>query len=426
MKSNKNILKLIHVFVLIVLSIQVVYADDNSLADFISQTQIDGDIRMYDFSRSYGKPDKPSQSAFSLGGSLNLLSAHFLEGFQLGATFYTAQSLGLNSSNHAHVDNTLPGFTVNTLGQAFLQYQNNQWLARIGNQLINTPWLGPADSRMIPVTYQGAYVTYTPITDLTVTGLRITKFKSRTADNFTATNLYNSSNIGGSPIVALENQQNNGALAVGMQYQDNVFNAQVWGYQFYDFAKLFYIDSTYTILSNEIVKPFVSAQFLQEHGDGTNVLAQATNSVVAIKVYGALIGIKGDREQASVGYDHIAQQHGAFNNGAIVSPYTTGYAADPLYTTSMDAGLIEKTAGDAVKFSAMYFVLPHQLQLAASFAKYFTAPVLANTNEMDLDATYFFAGHLKGFTIRDRLGILNGNKAMGRFIYNRVMLQYNF
>jgi hypothetical protein len=33
---------------------------------------------------------------------------------------------------------------------------------------------------------------------------------------------------------------------------------------------------------------------------------------------------------------------------------------------------------------------------------------------------------LKGLSLRNRLGILNGNPTTGRFVYNRVMLQYDF
>ncbi len=156
----------------------------------IPYLEIDGNLRSYFFQRDYSKPNLADQKAFSFGGKLNALTEDCFYGFRLGVTGYTAQPLGLNSHHLERVDMTLPGKPVTTLGQAFLQYENNYFLTRIGNQLINSPWLNEADSRMIPATYQGFYAKITPMEDLDLVAMRMVRFKSRVKSSFSKSNLY--------------------------------------------------------------------------------------------------------------------------------------------------------------------------------------------------------------------------------------------
>lgn len=411
----------------ILLSIYCSEACANTLTDFFSRTQIDGDLRMYDFNRIFNNPDTRNETSFALGGSLNALTAPFLSGFQIGATFYTSQPLGLNSNNRANQDNSLPGFPVNVLGQTFLQYKTTHILMRAGNQLINTPWLGPSDTRMIPATYQGILANYAVNQDLNFTALRIIRFKSRTAKGFDQTNLYNTGNFVGTGIPAYGNRITPGAAAVGSNYQHDVIHAQAWFYQFYSFSQLFYADASYTFKTSTIFKPSISIQGLRESEQGSNELRKFAFASPNSNVVGLLLGTDiGSNATLTVGYNDIPQNRHAFNNGDIASPYTSGYISDPLYTTSMIAGLVEKSAGQAVKASIVCYVLQRQLRLAASYAKYYTDPVLTDTNETDGDVTYFLKNRLKGLSLRDRIGVLNGNRRLGRDIYNRIMVQYNF
>jgi hypothetical protein len=396
--------------------------------DFFTDSTITGTLRTYDFSRDYSKSGRPSQNSFSAGGELDALSAPFWSGVQLGGSFYTAQSLGLNSTNHQHLDNTLPGYTINTLGQAYIQYQthNKNYLIRIGNQLINTPWLGPSDSRMIPATYQGIYTSYSPINDLIFIGLRVFKFKARIADNFSDTNLYNPNNGGSTSINAFDNTSTPGALAFGARYALSNLTTQAWYYKFYNLANMAYVDSNYKFSTTKDMQPIFGIQLLRERGDGDNILQSYTGGKANSMGIGGLIGIETTQTRTTLSYNKIYINNHAFEQGNVLSPYTSGYSSDPLYTTSMIAGLIEKASGQAIKLNSSYYTFNRQLQLTASYAKYFTAPRLANTNEVDFDASYKFAGTLKGFVIRNRIGVLNGMPNTGRFIYNRVMLQYSF
>lgn len=404
---------------------KVSYAESSD--DFIKQTEINGNLRAYYFARDYANANVPNQDAFSLGGQLNILTGSlFLSGLRIGLSGYFAQPLGLNKSNSQQVDNSLPGFNMATLGQAFLQYQNKTLLLRAGNQLINTPWLNASDTRIIPATYQGLFSTLSLTDNITLTALRVFRYKDRTSDNFSKINLYNPDGFSRRGIAGYGDTTTNGALAFGAQHKLTDITTQAWLYKFYDLANLFYTSINYELNKNSSIKPLVGAQFLREWGDGKNLLKPYAGGAANTLGYGVLVGAKTDKIQITLGYNYVPANNNAFSQGNILSPYTAAYTSDPLYTNSMIAGLIDKGAGQAVKLAASYSAFDKQLQLSASYAKYFTNPRLANTDETDFDITYSLNRYIKGLSIRDRIGILTGNKNLGQFFNNRLMLQYGF
>lgn len=407
-----------------------VFADDSTdLINFLQQTTVSGDIKSYYFTRNYSNLDAPpDQSAFALGGNLNLESAEFLNWFRVDVGIFSSQSLGLNSDNPKQVDNTLPGYDLTSLGQAYLQYQNNGLTLKIGDQLINTPWLNSNDSRMIPASYQALYADYSLTPELSLIAFRQTAFQSRTSDSYSGLNLYNVNDqiFGGTPLANLGNTTDIGTFAAGSTFQNVNIKGEIWGYQFYDFAKLFYGNFIYTFNNSTAITPILGIQLARETGDGSNLLEQTDYGFVDNNIYGAMIGINIPHGGLTLGYNNIPRENGAFHNGDIVSPYTTGYAVDPLYTTSMIQGLVEKSAGNAVKLTANYNVWDDQIKLAASYARYYTAPIVANTNETDFDITYLPSGKFKGLSIRDRIGYMRGSTTDGNFVYNRLMLEYDF
>ncbi len=402
----------------------------DSFLDFLEQTQIHGDIRSYYFTRDYTNPNVLDQSAYSLGGNIRFLTAPFLTGFQVGGAYYTAQSLGLNNKNPKKVDVTLPGNDIGVLGQIYLQYHITPLLIRVGDQMINTPWMPSGDSRIIPATYQGIYAVWTPITDWSFTGLRMFQFKGRPADEFSATNLYNPENVGGSPISKLNGTTDNGAWGFGANYAHGPINSETWYYQFLDFGNLIYDNTQYNFNFRPDIQPLIAAQVFKEYGDGDNILQQVSTGKADAGGYGLLAGLVFYNAKFTAGFNQIFSDGDAFKNGDIVSPYTTGYADDPLYSTSMIAGLIEKSSGEAYKLTASYAALQKDLLLSVSFAQYFTEPQVKDTDETDFDVSYSFAHwpnkFLKDLSIRNRLGIQTGDPNKGTFYYNRVMLQYSF
>lgn len=385
----------------------------------------DGDIRSYYFTREYSDPAVDNQSAFSLGGKINALTDEFWHGFKIGGTLYTAQSLGLDSDSPLRQDKSLPGSPVTVLGQSFGQYQNQFILARLGNQIVKTSWLNDADSRMIPAAYQGLYVAVTPLPGWDLVGMRMISFKGRTNSHFTKTNLYDEEDRG-TPVLKLDNKTDIGSLNFGSTYEyKDILHAHAWFYHFYNYANLAYADVKYTLETNSKVTPLAGLQLGNEWNDGSEILNSAGQGNTQAQIIGALIGIKALDGKISLGVNYLPKHNGAFGNGDVVSPYTSGYISDPLYTTSMIAGLVEKAAGTAFKITAEYNFFDKALNVIATYAKYNTQPYLHNTDETDLDVTFRPTGLFKHLSIRNRIGFLNGNQHLGHFVYNRVMLQYD-
>jgi hypothetical protein len=397
-----------------------------SFKEFIQQSTVDGYLRSYDFSRNFGNSAIPMQKAFSFGGGLNFYTLP-VKGFRLGASYYAAESLGLNSSDVHKRDNTLPARSIHVLGQSYIEFQNPIWLLRAGNQIIKTPWLNDIDTRIIPASYQALYVKASPVSTIDVTALRVFKYKSRIFNEFTSLNLYSPKSVDGTPLPNMQGLNFLGSLASGVAYKKNNFQVQAWYYKFYDLANLFYADVNYTVKTNTGINPLVGAQLAKETGDGKNYLNDFGYGKTDALVLGVLTGVEIPNGQFTLGFNSIPTHSNAFKNGDVVSPYTSGYVADPLYTSSMIAGLIEKAAGYGMKLGGSYLFFDKQLNLAASFAKYYNRAPVNNTNEFDFDIIYKISKSIfKGLSLRNRVGILNGNKSTGRFLYNRLMIQYEF
>ncbi len=396
-------------------------------SEFINKSQINGHIRSYDFNNTFEKSGNPSNNAASLGGALNILSGPFFSNeFKLGGSLYSAQPIGTNSDNHLHVFKALPSFPVTTLGQTYLQYQHKDLLIRAGNQLINTPWLNAADSYMIPATYQGLYAAYSSWQNITLTALRIFRFKSRTASSFSPTNLYNPENLSPSGIQAFGSTNDQGALAFGSNFKKNSLDSQLWYYQFYNIAKLVYGEAKYSFRQTTFVVPYVGIQALHEWGDGKNMLMPYLHTHPHASGIGTQAGLKIYQADFSLEYDNLTKNNASTKSGGLVSPYTTGYRSDPLYTTSMNAGLVEAGPGHAFKINGHYVTNNQHWIFSSSYARYFISTASSHMDEIDLDGIYALDGKFKGLSLRDRVGVLNGNKKLGRVVNNRLMIQYTF
>lgn len=416
------------------------YAYDG-VVDYFKKTKISGNLRAYFFERAYTNPNKVDQNAFSLGGYVSALSAP-LYGFQAGLTLGAANSLGLNPINPKRNDSTLPGNTIYVLTEAFVQYQNKYLLFRGPDQIVDTPWVMPSDSRMTPASFRGAYteitpfVNYKPLKSLTLVALHMTDFNGRADGVFSPTNLYFPNHNGGAPVSALAGQSVPGVTSVGLKYGDkktDPYQAQLWYNKFYNFSQLLWLDTSYTYKTKSGFNPLFGFQFANQWGDGSNMLAQVGQGAAAnTQAYGFLAGLDTPYVTFTAAYNGIVKKQGFNANGDLVSPYSIGYSTDPLYTTQMIGGIIEKQSpGSAFKVAATSYFLNKQIKAMVSFAEYYitsTNSYNSHPHETDLDLTYSFPKKsvLKGFSIRNRFGVMTGNIQDGHFYYERFQLQYQF
>lgn len=380
-----------------------------------------GQVRVYEFDRfNNGNLDNPSvRGAFAASAKLYLQTKSWY-GISTALGLYSATNFGL-SPEPARRDGSLmgDGESFATPAEAFVQYRQGIFEARLGNQLLNTPWVWGSDSRVIPAAFQGVTVSLTPVENLKIHAAYIEQWKNRTTSEFSKTNLY-----GVDP---------SSFSYGGAEYSTNIDKGDVklqgWLYRFTDIANLIYVQANYRFHTGGTMEPLVALQFAHESDTGSALLGN-----VDARVWGAEMGVAVGPGTYTLAYNSIPSSDNAFQDGNIVTPYTHSYATDPLFTTSMTQGLADQiTAGHAYKLKGMYWLGDNRdWRFIASYAHYsqyrFTKPFqTGNPSEVNLDATYFFrSGPFKGLSIRNRLGVFSYSGQQATFVYNRLQFQYDF
>ncbi len=375
---------------------------------------ISGDVRNYYFTRSYKRGT--DQAAFSLGGRLHIETpAHPGVGF--GATYMGANPLAQNGPNPLLIDNTLPGYNISTLGKAYVSYHGTRSEAKYGRQIIRTPWANPSDTRMVPVSFEGLSASLETPTGWSFSLDRMYKFKSRVKATFDRNTL-------------VSTVPTSGFLAAGAAYKKGVLSGQAWYYRFYDIAQLGYADAAMRANTRKRFKPIAAAQIISEGGVGGGLLKD-----VRAHAAGGYARVTSDDLEATVSYDNVPGDAGAYKGGLIVSPYTSGYQTDPLYTDTQSTSLVEKGQGHADKVAATFWTSGHRFRFIADRARYFLPPAKGVPNndllKTDFDATYFIGDRpgdaaFRGLAIRDKLGIFDTPAAPLTQQFNQAMLEYDF
>ena len=406
----------------LIVAVSTAHAEGEA-AQTTDPVKVSGNVRLYSFSRNYVNSTTADLHSTSLGGKVKVETTA-QEGFGAAAALYFAQDIGLN--NHEQNGKTInpllmgTGYGIYVPGEAYVQYRKSGFLGRVGNQIIDTPWINPSDGFMIPNLYRGGVLSWSPFEGLHVEGDRILSFKNRTSVGFDDNTLFalpydNPHFTGTTP----------GAAALGMNYRGDGPSAKAWLYRFYDYAQMAYVQGGYR-LSRSALSPFADFQVMRESGDGAQLLGP-----VDAKAYGAKLGVALPDQAGDVyfAYNKVPTQLTAgVSNGNLLSPYTQVYNTDPLYTTVMNYGLVSaRGAGHAWQAGTGLKLLDDRLDLSVTYSRYMTEPYVADANAFMLDVAWHMQGAFKGLTLRNRLGYEHGLAAWGgHYLDNRIMLQYAF
>ncbi len=439
----------------------------------------------------------------------------FPSGWDVGATYLYANPIDgpcVVPANHAkgavcvtqvppntNPDDTLPGFTMSTFYQAYLGYKAHGFDGQLGNILFNSPWASPSDGRIKPAAFEGAYLNYTAPSYWTVEAADMLAFENRTSSAFSQQTLltsYPSGNPGlpSNIFVPNGNGINTDGFTMGKVGYDNPAGIAVNGYFYgvYDLMNIWWGDAKYTF-SQSSWAPFIALQGGAESNAGLSYLGKINSQLI-----GAQIGVNVTKNiLITGGYDEIpwhtdtvflpknvtcgpnfqiatkgttlayflplnaaqciTNPNGTTNiyYGGWASPYTDGYATDPIFTSSISQGMADRRApGTSWKVTATFTSTNKKLIFIASDAWYNYGNALApeNTNEWDLDGQYRFShvgkGPYHGLLLRDRYmqrtltnafcgdpttscpaNATIGTSELGGlplFKYNRLQLEYDF
>jgi hypothetical protein len=432
--------------------------------DFANALKLSGYLRAYDFDRinRVQNPSNPNRSAFNVGTAIQL-DYHILNTpLYAGVGFYGSYPFGANGIKPAfnsQIDNTLPGFSTATLGLAYLRYDDTRLRAVIGDQLYDSPWAPASDSRLKPALYQGIDAKYAIDRHFDVGLSRMVAFESRTSSDYQRYTLLTSTQPGNPTYT---NHPTSGFLVADAAYHNggHAF-ASVYNYSFYDIANLTYAEAGGGLAPASPYHPTVAAQYVNESQAG-----QAFAGKIQNETYGAKLSADLNRNASfSFGFDdapyHYADVTAAsaaaagkayflpgggtgtvaalgggvyrVAYGGIASPYTDAYASDPIYTTSISQGAVDRhSAGPSYKAALTFQSDNKRVKaiLSEAYYRYDDFAALNNTYETDVDVTYYFSpvkrGPYRGLSFRERFADRSQATLPYEFQYVRSQLQYQF
>ncbi len=465
--------------------------------------QYAGYFRGYYFTRTnYPAKNGPNQASFEPGVSLHA-QGNFGNYWAIGGTYLYANPYNNCASPVSHLslpcgkhplanppqtnpDETLPGYELNTLYEAYLQYKSPSLYVKLGNQVINTPWANPSDSRIKPVAFQGGDIAYKIDKNWSIEGMWMPRWEDRVQSAFIDSTLVtqngaypDSGGIGNTGIPKGQVLTNNGFYFGRAGYNGGPLAANLYYYAFDQIANAVWADAKYSWKAYG--KPFIALQGGSETSTGVEQAGKINSQVFGIQggispwknvdftVGADFIPIKSDNitlpATASCGTNHmisgtlkyslpsggtpncvpttgLAGVKGAAATvyyGGWVSPYTNSYATDPLFDTSISQGMVDRmSTGSGVKVAGTFYTAQKQLKIVLSQAWYAygdSTVGVSPTQEFNADATYFFnkvgTGPYHGFSLRHRYAdrtqsFTGAYGGLPEFKYNRTQLEYDF
>jgi len=356
-------------------------------------------------------------------------------GISFGGNLAVINPLYPNALNPANTGQTSGNPTANPFlptnriifpNELFGEYKlPNLFQADVGWLYINTPWLTSSDPiALIQPTFRGALLNFQLSKDILITGLATDGYMPISATGFTQATLYNNRYDYGTLTPNILNDTSPSAYALGVQYgMNNAWKANFWGYQFTDYASMLYADTKYTLTLTPNLNLVFAGQAGEQGSQGNNVLAQAGYGTPQSRLVGLQFAVNYTWFDFVASYNTVFGNNTAYEGGGLVSPYTYQLATDPLYTTSTVAGLVEKSAGSAVKLAPTFNFFGNTFTITPSYATYYTNPY-PNSQEYDLTLSYALPG-VKGLSFNGYLAYLQQSQQVGGNVkYTQLFASY--
>jgi len=440
-----------------------------------------GYFRAYDFTRqnaysAYGGPgpgSKANQSsennAISLSGNYAFLGS----GFSVGASYLYANPFNgctssasaiypANSSNPCYVskaapalnaDTTLPQFEMSTLYEAYLKYNGNGLNFQGGDMAYGTPWTPTSDSRLKPVSYEGADLSYKINPNWSVEAMDFWQWECRTCSAFDQGTLLTDIAPGGFGYSGATTYSSlyydptettyktNGTFYARLGYsgpKDLPLAANIYYYDFQNIASMFWLDAKMPLGTSKL-KPYAALQAGTENAPSSDLLGKIQSTIFGFQVgFNPMSDVlltagfdnvpwRTDTITLPTGFKCNATTHQitstkAYNynfpyflpatggsaqcspnasNAALTdvyyggwaSPYTDSYVTDPTFVTSGTTGLVDRRGGGSgVKVAATFTADNKQfwIQVAQTWYDFSNSGYATGTNATDLDTQYFF------------------------------------
>ena len=462
-----------------------------------------GSFRAYDFTRQnastgIGGAGQVNQQSIELGLALHGDYHVANTPLSLGASYLVALPANgcVNPVSHLsppcgklkapalNPDDSLPGFALNALYEAYVQYKDAHLSAKLGDQVFNTLWTSSSDTRIKPTAYQGADVVFAPSPVWSFEIADMVRFQGRVNSTFEKNTLLTSFPAGTAGVPANTFVPGGNSISTaGLQYA-RIGYAGTHGlvsslhlYRFDDIAGLVWLEARYTALGQR-TKPYVAFHGGYERESGAAVVGKIFSTPAGVQIGGSVtrnIGLTISYERIPARSDTIRLPAGDTCNatqlltvkkgtsfpyllpvnapqcvanadgtttiryGGFASPYTDGYGTDPLWVTSLTQSPIDRHAPfSGPKIQATWSsndkrLVVYVTQSYLEYGNLFRSQLLS---EVNADAQYFASrvrpgAPYKGLLLRYRYGsrqVTNVTTYGGlpQFRYNRAQMEYDF
>jgi hypothetical protein len=325
-------------------------------------------------------------------------------------------------------DRFTPQSALTSVLESYAVYSNGSLNGKLGNQLFTSPWAGSHDVYgSAPAAFQGLDVTYARKPWL-VEAAHFTRYHAFAATSFSRNTLLTPGiNTGGFDMLHTS-------------YTPDGLSLNAYGYNMHDILNAVWVTAKVRIHSPSA--PFIAAQYGTQVNSGASVLGRLRSTVVGLQA-----GFNASRTVSlSAGYNAIPWRnvrtvipHGAtcnsggaaptyqissgkgtlpyflpggaaqcvthpdgtttFYTGGWASPYSDSFAADPLFTTSLIEGMVDRRSpGEALYVEFDYNSMNGRFSVMSSRAAYNYSNSLARqtSGEWDTIFTYRFAAPAQG------------------------------
>ncbi|MFA6143235.1 MAG: OprD family outer membrane porin [Sulfurimonas sp.] len=362
-------------------SVFVLNASADDLAKLFNDGKVSGQFREFSISRKVDdtRPtlnNDYTRKANAIGGYVKYETGAW-NGLSFGAAAYGTIGVSLNGSDRSfatsnvsnrELDPTILGANKQNdiyLGEAYLQYKNQNTTFKGGRQKLDTPMAGSDDARMLPNLFEAYVISNTDVKDTTLIAAQVTKFAAGTfanAYNFTSgtsgqalalTSGYSgvtnaTDNVGQFTNMgqyAIGKNTDGVTVAAAVYTGIKGLKLQVWDYYAHDILNAVYGEANYGWSYASTVAPYVAAQYIREDNVGADYAGKVKSDFMAAKV-----GTKVANFDIYGAISQNSKDSGAAANGGTISPW----GGMPAYTQGMVTRHQFMAGTDALKFSGTY------------------------------------------------------------------------
>lgn len=384
------------------------------LENIFKEGKVSGQLRAfwYDGEREL----RTDRTALTVGGILSFKTAPY-EGLSGGVSFFSSNGVtsltNMPESGQTHNLN-LDGSSINTLGEAYLQYSAHDTLIRYGRQRLDLPLANDYYNRMLPNSFEAFYAQNSSIPQTTLKAAYITDWKYKGSDTFV------------SPTYSLGVDRNIAVLG-GIYTPKSSLKIELYDTYVRDVMNAPYLQ----IIDNEIYKSadgtiFSGAvQYLDEQSVGESVAGEVDTYLLGLR--GTIT--QGDWSLSGL-YTRIGDQSLLGTGGRYEK---MGWSAFITYTDLQIDGESENAGAEAYggvltyrpdnrfEISAKYMHIDQNDALQSNTASLTQNP-RPDSDEYNLDATY---QPRKEFRLRTRLALINYDSSSTSLYQNKAYDETN-